>query len=52
MLDTTDAALVHELQRDGRVMFSEDLFAVDPKAFLEARADLTVVGGEVVHRAD
>ncbi|MFI9330145.1 amidohydrolase [Kitasatospora sp. NPDC052868] len=33
------------------VLLSEDLFALDPKAILDARVDLGVVGGEVVHRA-
>lgn len=33
------------------VLLSEDLFALDPKTCLGARVDLTVVGGEAVHRA-
>jgi predicted amidohydrolase YtcJ len=33
------------------VMLSDDLFALEPKAFLDARVELGVVGGEVVHRA-
>ncbi|GGV18574.1 hypothetical protein GCM10010495_36660 [Kitasatospora herbaricolor] len=34
------------------VLLSDDLFALDPKAILDARVELSVVGGEVVHRAD
>lgn len=33
------------------VLLSEDLFALEPKAILDARVELSVVGGEVVHRA-
>ncbi|MFD0526274.1 amidohydrolase [Kitasatospora arboriphila] len=33
------------------VMLSDDLFELEPKAFLDARAELGVLGGEVVHRA-
>ncbi|MFE2722503.1 amidohydrolase [Kitasatospora sp. NPDC059327] len=33
------------------VLLSDDLFALDPKAILEARVELSVVDGEVVHRA-
>lgn len=33
------------------VLLSEDLFTLDPKAILEARVELSVVDGEVVHRA-
>ena len=31
-------------------VFSHDLFEVEPAAFLEARVDLTMVGGQIVHR--
>lgn len=31
-------------------VFSDDLFAVEPAALLEAQVDLTMVGGEFVHR--
>ena len=31
-------------------VFSDDLFAVEPSALLDARVDLTMVGGQVVHR--
>ncbi len=31
-------------------VFSADLFAVDPSGLLDARVDLTMVGGQVVHR--
>ncbi|MFF1872276.1 MULTISPECIES: amidohydrolase [Streptomycetaceae] len=34
------------------VLLSDDLFALEPKAILDARVELSVVGGEVVHRAD
>ncbi|MEW1912621.1 amidohydrolase [Kitasatospora sp. NPDC085895] len=33
------------------VMLSDDLFELEPKAFLDARVELGVLGGEVVHRA-
>ncbi|GHH67489.1 hypothetical protein GCM10018781_22820 [Kitasatospora indigofera] len=33
------------------VLLSDDLFALEPKAILDARVELSVVGGEVVHRA-
>ncbi|MFD9129794.1 amidohydrolase [Kitasatospora sp. NPDC059571] len=33
------------------VLLSDDLFALEPKAYLDARVELGVVGGEVVHRA-
>ncbi|MGW6914314.1 amidohydrolase [Kitasatospora sp. NPDC054939] len=33
------------------VMLSEDLFAVEPKAYLDTRVELGVLAGEVVHRA-
>jgi predicted amidohydrolase YtcJ len=31
-------------------VFSDDLFALDPSALLDARVDLTMVGGQIVHR--
>ena len=31
-------------------VFSHDLFEVEPAAFLEATVDLTMVGGQIVHR--
>jgi hypothetical protein len=31
-------------------VFSGDLFAMEPSELLDARAELTVVGGDVVHR--
>ncbi|MCX5214199.1 amidohydrolase [Kitasatospora sp. NBC_00240] len=33
------------------MLLSDDLFALEPKAILDARVELSVVGGEVVHRA-
>ncbi|MFG2819223.1 amidohydrolase [Kitasatospora sp. NPDC048365] len=33
------------------VMLSDDLFELEPKAFLDARVELGVLGGEAVHRA-
>ncbi|WP_033821179.1 amidohydrolase [Kitasatospora sp. MBT63] len=33
------------------VLLSQDLFGLDPKAILDTRVDLGVVGGEVVHTA-
>jgi predicted amidohydrolase YtcJ len=32
-------------------VFSHDLFALEPAELLEAQVDLTMVGGEIVHRA-
>ncbi|HUV48752.1 MAG TPA: amidohydrolase [Actinomycetes bacterium] len=31
-------------------VFSDDLFSVEPSALLDARVDLTMVGGQIVHR--
>jgi len=38
-------------KRADLVVWSDDLFAVEPAALLKARADLTVVGGQIVHRS-
>ncbi|MFE2432937.1 amidohydrolase [Streptomyces sp. NPDC059373] len=34
------------------VLLSEDLFTLDPKAFLDTRVDLSVVDGEIVHTTE